>query len=168
MERSAAVDAEDAIARALVPAAREVSNGLPLPPERALSTSPPPVPFTLEYAERTGYLFVRVTGINGSLETTVAYWLAIAAEGRARRPSRLLVKDDMLGEPPSPAEIAQFIGAMAGQGFEGVRVAYVEADGEQVAQVEHGEIYAREQGFDGRVFGSEQQAELWLRYGNEP
>ena len=132
-----------------------------------MSVVPPPVPYRLEYTERPGYLYVRVTGVNGSLETTVAYWLAIAVEVRARRPTRLLIKDDMLGEPPSPAEIQQFIAAMAGQGFEGVRVAYVEADGEQVAQVEHGEIYAREQGLDGRVFGSELQAELWLRYGGE-
>jgi hypothetical protein len=132
-----------------------------------MSTIPPPVPFVLEYADRPGYLFVRVTGVNGSLETTVAYWLAIAAEVRVRRPARILIKDEMLGEPPPPAEIQQFIAAMAGQGFEGVRVAYVEADGEQVAQVEHGEIYAREQGFDARVFGNEHEAELWLRYGSE-
>jgi hypothetical protein len=132
-----------------------------------MSLVPPQVPFTLEYAERPGYLFVRVTGVNGSLETTVAYWLAIAAEVRARKPAQVMIKDEMLGEPPPPGEIQQFIAAMAGQGFEGVRVAYVEADGEQVAQVEHGEIYAREQGFDARVFGSEQQAELWLRYGGD-
>jgi hypothetical protein len=132
-----------------------------------MTVVPPAVPFTLDYVERAGYLFVRVTGVNGSLQTTVAYWLAIAAEVRVRKPARLLIKDEMLGEPPPPAEIQQFIAAMAGQGFEGVRVAYVEADGEQVAQVEHGEIYAREQGFDARVFGSEQQAELWLRYGSE-
>jgi len=130
-----------------------------------MAVIPPPVPFRLEYTDRPGYLFVRVTGVNGSLETTVAYWLAIAAEVRARRPAQVMIKDDMLGEPPPPGEIQQFIAAMAGQGFEGVRVAYVEADGDQLAQVEHGEIYAREQGFDGRVFGSELQAELWLRYG---
>jgi hypothetical protein len=132
-----------------------------------MTVVPPPVPFRLDYADRPGYLYVRVTGVNGSLETTVAYWMAIAAEVRARRPAQVMIKDEMLGEPPSPGEIQQFIAAMAGQGFEGVRVAYVEADGDQVAQVEHGEIYAREQGFDGRVFGSERQAELWLRYGEE-
>jgi hypothetical protein len=128
---------------------------------------PSPLPFSLEYAERPGFLRVRVTGVNGSLQTTLACWLAIAEEVRVRRPTRLLIKDEMLGEPPPPVEIEQFIRAMAGQGFEGVRVAYVEADGEQVAQVEHGEIYAREQGFDARVFGSEPQAEMWLRYGGE-
>ena len=130
-----------------------------------MSLPPPSLPFVLEFADRPGYLFVRVTGVNGTLETTVAYWLAIAAQVRARRPACLLIRDDMLGEPPPPPELEQFVAAMAGQGFEGVRVAYVEADGEQVAQVEHGEILAREQGFDARVFSSERQAELWLRHG---
>lgn len=132
-----------------------------------MSLSPPPLPFVLEFAERPDYLFVRVSGVNGTLETTVAYWLAIAAEVRTRRPTHLLIRDDMLGEPPPPEELEKFVAAMAGQGFEGVRVAYVEADGEQVAQVEHGEILAREQGFDARVFGNELQAELWLRYGEQ-
>ena len=92
--------------------------------------SPSPTrPFALTYTERPGFLHVRVTGVNGSLETTVACFLAIADEVRARRPARLLIKDEMVGEPPPPQEIEQFIRAMAGQGFEGVRVAYVEADG---------------------------------------
>ena len=150
---------------ALAASAPRRSNGFPSLPLERMSLPPPSPPFVLEFAERPGYLFVRVTGVNGTLETTVAYWLAIAAEVRVRRPTRLLIRDDMVGEPPPPAELEQFVAAMAGQGFEGVRVAYVEADGEQVAQVEHGEILAREQGFDARVFASEFQADLWLRHG---
>jgi hypothetical protein len=130
-----------------------------------MTDSPNAPPFALSFLERPGYLRVHVTGVNGSLETTVACFMAIAGEVRARRPSRLLIKDEMSGAPPPPQEIEQFIRAMAGQGFEGVRVAYVEADGDQVPQVEMGEIYAREQGFDARVFGNEHDAELWLRYG---
>jgi len=34
-----------------------------------------------------------------------------------------------------------------------------------VSQAEYGELTAREMGFTVRVFASEQQAELWLRYG---
>ena len=130
-----------------------------------MTETSPSRPFALTYTERPDFLRVRVTGVNGSLETTMACWLAIAEEVRVRRPRQLLIKDEMSGEPPPPAEIEQFIRAMAGQGFEGVRVAYVEADGDQVPQVEMGEIYAREQGFDARVFGNEHDAELWLRYG---
>ena len=123
--------------------------------------------FALDFEERLGYLYVRVAGVNGTLETTVAYWQAIAAEVRRRKPAALMVKDDMLGEPPPPQELMQFVQAMAGLGFEGVRVAYVEADGAHVPQVEHGEIYARESGYDARVFGNEHDAELWLRYGGD-
>ena len=130
-----------------------------------MSQTPPSPPFALAFSERPGYLFVHVTGVNGTLETTVAYWLAIAEHIRVRRPTKLMIRDDMVGEPPPPAELEKFVAAMAGQGFEGVRVAYVEADGEQIPQVEHGEILAREQGFDARVFGNEHAAELWLRYG---
>jgi hypothetical protein len=130
-----------------------------------MTAASPARSFALAFVERPGFLRVHVTGANGSLETTVACFLAIAGEVRARRPARVLIMDEMSGEPPPPHEIEQFIRAMAGQGFEGVRVAYVEADGDQVPQVEMGEIYAREQGFDARVFGNEQQAELWLRYG---
>ncbi|MGH8030467.1 MAG: hypothetical protein ACREO3_11095 [Arenimonas sp.] len=133
-----------------------------------MSDPSPSLPFALTWFERPGFLRVRVTGVNGSLATTVACWMVIAEAVRERRPTHLLIKDEMSGEPPPPAEIEQFIHAMAGQGFEGVRVAYVEADGEQVPQVEMGEIYAREHGFDARVFGNENDAEMWLRYGEKP
>ena len=141
----------------------------PASPRARMTDIPSPSrPFALTFAERPGYLRVRVTGVNGSLETTIACWLAIAEEVRSRRPTRLMVKDEMSGEPPPPGELERFIAQMAGQGFEDVRVAYVEADGDQVPQVEHGEIIAREQGFDARVFGNEHDAELWLRYGEKP
>ena len=54
---------------------------------------------------------------------------------------------------------------MVGMGFEGIRVAYVEGHASQIAQVEVGEILARERGYDVRVFGDERAARLWLRHG---
>lgn len=122
--------------------------------------------FHIDY-ERDGELLrAHVTGINGSLETTLAYWKALAAElQRDPRPKSLLVVDDMEGEPPPPEQLAQFVQAMVGMGFEGVRVAYVEAHAEQIPAVEFGEILAREQGFDARVFGNEDDARIWLRHG---
>ena len=71
----------------------------------------------------------------------------------------------MEGEPPPPEQLAQFVQAMVGMGFEGIRVAYVEAHAEQIPAVEFGEILAREQGFDARVFGNEDDARIWLRHG---
>ena len=49
--------------------------------------------------------------------------------------------------------------------LEGVRVAYVEAYARQVPEAEVGEILAREQGFEVRVFGNEADAAVWLRHG---
>ena len=122
-------------------------------------------PYRIEFESRAGYLRAHVTGVNGSLATTVSYWREIAATVRRLRPQRLLVVDDMLGEPPPPEDMLRFVQAMDGQGYKGVRIAYVEADGSQLAQVELGEIYARDQGYDARVFLDESVASLWLRYG---
>lgn len=121
--------------------------------------------FHIDYGREGGLLRAHVTGVNGTLETTLAYWTALAAELRREPSASLLVVDDMEGEPPPPEQLAQFVQAMVGMGFEGVRVAYVEAHAQQIPAVEFGEILAREQGFDARVFGNEADARLWLRHG---
>lgn len=121
--------------------------------------------FHVDYSRDGETLRARITGVNGTLETTVAYWMALAAEVRRTSPAALLVVDDMEGDPPPPEQLEQFVQAMVGMGFEGVRVAYVEAHAHQIPQVEVGEILAREQGFDVRVFGDEQAARIWLRHG---
>ena len=122
--------------------------------------------FHIAYSREGEFLRAHVTGINGTLETTLAYWTALAAElARDPRPKALLVVDDMEGEPPPPEQLEQFVKAMVGMGFEGVRVAYVEAHAQQIPEVEYGEILAREQGFDARVFGNESDARIWLRHG---
>ncbi len=124
-----------------------------------------PTSFSIDYHRQGSLLRAHVTGINGTLETTLAYWMALAEEIRRDRPRNLLVVDDMEGDPPPPEQLAEFVQAMVGLGFEGVRVAYVEAHAQQIPEVEHGEILAREQGFDARVFGNETDAALWLRHG---
>jgi hypothetical protein len=124
-----------------------------------------PAPYRIDFRREGNLLRAHVTGVNGSLETTLAYWGELAGEVRRRPPRTLLVVDDMDGDPPPPEQIAQFVRAMVGMGFEGVRVAYVEAHAHQVADVEHGEIIARELGFDARVFDDERRARIWLEYG---
>ncbi|MEO5962873.1 MAG: hypothetical protein ABIO75_05710 [Thermomonas sp.] len=124
-----------------------------------------PASFRIDYQRHGSLLRAHVTGVNGTLEITLAYWMALADEVRRDPPRNLLVVDDMEGDPPPPEQLAQFVQAMVGQGFEGVRVAYVEAHTDQIPEVEHGEILAREQGFDVRVFGNEATAALWLRHG---
>ena len=125
----------------------------------------PDPPFRIEYQRDGGLLRAHVTGVNGTLETTLDYWMALAGEVRRMAPAALLVVDDMEGEPPPPEQLELFVNAMVGMGFEGIRVAYVEGHANQIAQVEVGEILARERGFDVRVFGDERAARLWLRHG---
>jgi hypothetical protein len=123
-------------------------------------------PFRIAYGRDGDVLRAHVAGVNGTLETTLAYWTALAEEVRREPvPRALLVVDDMEGDPPPPEQLAQFVQAMVGMGFEGVRVAYVEAHAHQIPEVEHAEILARERGFDVRVFGDEQAAGIWLRHG---
>ncbi len=124
-----------------------------------------PAPFEIVYARDGEVLRAHVTGVNGRLDTTLACWEALAAEVRRQRPRALLVVDDMEGEPPPPEQLVQFVRAMVGQGFEGVRVAYVERHAQQIPEVEYAEIVARDLGFDARVFGNEDAAAVWLRHG---
>jgi len=75
------------------------------------------------------------------------------------------VVDELVGEPLPPEQLQGLVQAMAGQGFEKFRIAYVEADGARIPLVEVAEIHAREQGYNARVFGNESDAAMWLRHG---
>ena len=123
-------------------------------------------PFRIDYARDGGLLRARVTGTNGSFDTTVAFWTEIAAEVRRQQDVHsLLVVDEMLDEPPPPDQLAEFVQRMLGTGLEEVRIAYVEACAYHMPAVEHAEISAVEHGFDVRVFANEVDARLWLRQG---
>ena len=124
-----------------------------------------PASFRIEYHRQGSLLRAHVTGVKGTLELSLAYWRALADEVRRDPPRALLVVSDLEGLPPPPDQLAEFVKAMVGQGFENVRVAYVEAHSEQIPEVEVAEILAREQGFDARVFGTEREAIMWLRHG---
>ena len=121
--------------------------------------------FRISFRREHGHLRASVSGYGGSLETTVAYWNAIAEEVRRARPLSLLVVDEMDGGPMPPAQLPEFIDAVAGRGFEGLRIAFVEAHFEQLAQAQVAEILACEKGFNVRVFANEMDAAVWLRHG---
>ena len=111
---------------------------------------------------RTG-LRARATG-RGTFEATIECWRLIAAEAMARHPRTVLLVDEMHGPPLRPGEWETLVDMMRNQGLEGVRIAHVKPFGLQ--GVEYCEIFAREAGFDARVFSDETTAELWLRYGS--
>lgn len=121
--------------------------------------------FHIEFTGTDYGLRAWVTGVNGSLETTLECWRTIAEEVRRQPPRGLLVVDDMEGEPPPPDQLLEFVQAMQGQGMEAVRIAYVERHAEQIPQVEFAGLLANEHGFEARIFADETAAALWLRYG---
>jgi hypothetical protein len=123
--------------------------------------------FTLHFEQRSRYLYALVSGPEDSFEITLAYWTAIAAECGRRGVRRVLVVDALAGEPATPAELELRIRSLQGIGLEEVHVAFVEPVDAHLAQMEHAEILAREQGFRIRVFSSITAAELWLRHGME-
>ncbi|MGH8077838.1 MAG: hypothetical protein ACREPE_11000 [Lysobacter sp.] len=121
--------------------------------------------FRIRFKLEDRHLRASVSGYGGSVETTIAYWNAIGEEVREVRPQSLLVIDQMDGGPMPADHVPQFIDAMSGHGFEGMRIAYVEAHVDQLAQAEVAEILACEKGFNVRVFCNEMDAAVWLRHG---
>ncbi len=121
--------------------------------------------FRISFRRESGHLRASVSGYGGSLETTVAYWNAIGDEVRDARPVSVLVVDQMEGGVMPAGQVPHFIEAMAGRGFEGLRVAYVEAHLDHLAHAEVAEILACEKGFNVRVFANEMDAAVWLRHG---
>jgi uncharacterized radical SAM superfamily Fe-S cluster-containing enzyme len=108
-----------------------------------------------------------VTGINGTLETTLSYWRRIAAEARRTHPVALLVVDAIYGEPPPPEHLWQVVLAMKDEGVSHLRVAYVAEDVAQIPQIELAVQMANENGFNMRIFSEEREALSWLRYGEQ-
>ena len=121
--------------------------------------------YELDFLDRGDYLFAKIKGEQDSPEITLAYWCDIARECARRGTARLLVCDDLQGQPATPQDFAQLTEALRGSGMEHVRIAFHEPVSANLRLVEHGELAFREAGFTLRVFGSEREAELWLRYG---
>ena len=126
---------------------------------------PPPTPYHLRFSDRGDYLRVEISGAADSLETSLAYWPEIAATCEHHGTRALLVIDCFESKPLKPAEMDQVIATMRESYMRGVRVAYCELNSAALSEAEYGELSAREAGFTVRVFASEYEAELWLRYG---
>ncbi|GAB3096418.1 hypothetical protein [Lysobacter terrae] len=119
-------------------------------------------PLQVKFNRRPSQLRVHVTG-DSTLENTVAYWQAIVAEVERERVASLLLIDELSGRPLLQAEWLSLVQHMAGHGLEDMRIAHVKPQGLQ--QIEYCEIFARDAGFNARVFDDEHAADLWLRYG---
>lgn len=119
-------------------------------------------PFFIRSSRRGSQLRVHVIG-ESTLANTIAYWQAILAEVEKAPAAQLLLIDELLGEPLTESEWLSLVRNMSNHGLEQVRIAHVKPHG--LHSIEYCEIFAREVGFDARVFDDEHAAEIWLRYG---
>jgi hypothetical protein len=131
-----------------------------------MSSAPVAPHFEVKFSSFRDGLRAYVTGRNGSLECTLGYWRAIAAEVRTLSPGQLLVVDVMDGGVPPPEQLLDFVRQMDVEDFRGLRIAYVEDNPESIPKVELAGIFAHEHGFHVQIFASEAAAMTWLRYGD--
>lgn len=120
------------------------------------------MPFQVRFGVHPAGLRAHVTGAN-NFANTLACWHAIVAEVRRQRPRGVLLLDDMHGMPLGPAEWKTLVDSIPRDVMGDVHVAHVRTSG--LRELEYCEILAREAGFTARVFASEHEADLWLRYG---
>lgn len=121
--------------------------------------------FDLRLETESSGLVANVTGRIDTLDALIAMFLRIAAELRRTGLRSILVIDHTRGVVPPEDQLRKLVGAMEGQGFATVRMAYVDARGTAISRMEVGEIIGREHGYECRVFDNEARARIWLHYG---
>lgn len=121
--------------------------------------------FDLRLETESSGLVANVTGRIDTLDALIAMFLRIAAELRRTGLRSVLVIDHTHGVVPPEDQLRKLVGAMEGQGYASVRMAYVDARGTAISRMEVGEIIGREHGYECRVFDNEARARIWLHYG---
>lgn len=121
--------------------------------------------FDLRIETESSGLVANVTGRIDTLDALIAMFLRIAAELRRTGLRSVLVIDHTHGVVPPEDQLRKLVGAMEGQGYASVRMAYVDARGTAISRMEVGEIIGREHGYECRVFDNEARARIWLHYG---
>lgn len=128
---------------------------------------PDGLPFRVVFEAGGDHLDVQVEGRIECVDHLIALFLKVADAMRTSGAHKVLVVDYTHGVVPGEADMRNLMSAMAGQGYENVRLAYVDARGTAISRMEVGEILGRERGYECRVFDSQQRARIWLNYGSE-
>ena len=121
--------------------------------------------FDLRIDTESSGLVANVEGRIDTIEALITMFMRIAGELRRTGLHQVLVLDHTFGVVPPEEELRRLFEKMQGQGFGGVRVAYVDMRGTAIARMEMGEIIGRESGYECRVFDNESRARIWLHYG---
>jgi hypothetical protein len=115
----------------------------------------------VRFESRESYLLAHITGRGEELETTRATWRSIAAECKQRGFARVLILEDIEGELPFMQQYA-FADGLSHLGFDGTKVAFVDAKPEQFTNNKFAEDVAVNRGALGRMFQTVAEAEAWL------
>lgn len=121
--------------------------------------------FNMQFRREAELLVAEADGRIDDIAALGAMFLAVARHMREGAHTRVLVLDHTVGVVPPEGDMRALFSQLKGIGYEDVRIAYVDARGTAVARMEIGEIIAREQGYDCRVFDNEPRARIWLHYG---
>lgn len=123
--------------------------------------------FAILFDERRELLEAQVEGWIDTAEHLIALFMDVAEAMHRVGARKVLVVDHTRGVVPDESGMLRMMRALEGQGFEDVRLAYVDARGTAVSRMEVGEILGRERGYECRVFDSVHRARIWLNYGGE-
>ncbi len=122
--------------------------------------------YQLSYQLRAGCLRAEVRGGATSLELATDYWREVAAECHRRKAKRLLVVENLVGRSPDREDLMPvLIERFRALELQGVRIAFVKHDTQDLALAELGGLLARDLGWTVQVFADEARAQLWLRHG---
>lgn len=118
---------------------------------------------TIEATARAGYLEIEITGVgHNSADWVVAIWTEIDALAQAHRVKKLLAMDRRVCEYLGPEDHEEVARRLAALDHADIKVAYVELMSSNLHRAEYGEIAARSQGLQLRVFSERSTALAWL------
>jgi hypothetical protein len=123
--------------------------------------------FVLTLETESSGLVASVTGRIESVDALIVLFIRIGAELSRTGLRQVLVIDHTFGVVPPEDQLHKLFASVEGQGFSGVRLAYVDARGTAINRMEVGEIMGRERGYECRVFDNESRARIWLHYGEQ-
>ena len=115
----------------------------------------------LRFEDRGSYLLAHITGLGESLETTRSTWRTIAAECKERGVAKVLILEDIEGQLPFMEQYA-FADGLGQIGFNGIKVAFVDARPEHFINNKFAEDVAVNRGAHGRMLKNVAEAEAWL------
>ena len=118
--------------------------------------------FRIRYEDQPGYLRAHVFDGTDSVDTSIAMWRMLAAEGAAVGATKMLILEDLVSTVELD-DLVKVIDGIEAAGMGRFRSAFVELR-DDIQGSELGEILLQERGITVRTFSNETEARHWLMY----